>query len=154
MRWQVASPDLTGCDEHLKQPVPKAAATVANTKKGCYGVIYSIAPSAIKPGLIWAGSDTGLIHVTQDEGKTWSDVTPPGLSDWSKIAQVDASHFDAGTVYAAVDRHRLDDRTPYIYRSHDFGKTWSKITNGIAENAYVQVVREDPARKGMLFAGT
>jgi hypothetical protein len=108
----------------------------------------------VSAGLIWAGTDSGLIHLTRDNGKTWSNVTPPGLSDWSKISIIDASHFDAGTAYAAVDRHRLDDLAPYIYRAHDFGKTWSRINNGIPEGAYVRVVREDPVRKGLLFAGT
>ncbi|PYY09257.1 MAG: glycoside hydrolase, partial [Acidobacteria bacterium] len=129
--------------------------------------------------VIWTGSDTGMIHLTRDGGKTWNDVTPPGLSDWSKISLIDAGHFDAGTAYAAVDRHRLDDTAPHIYGTHDFGKNWKQmiacllpnecspdrvgrnvggsvnmLSRGTVANAYVRAVREDPVRKGLLFAGT
>ncbi len=117
-------------------------------------MVYTIAPSPVSAGEIWAGSDTGLIHLTRDAGKTWSNITPPDLADWSKISILDASHFDAGTAYAAVDRHRLDDIGPYIYRTHDFGKTWKKIIDGISNGAYVRTVREDTVHKGLLFAGT
>jgi hypothetical protein len=103
---------------------------------------------------MWVGTDTGLIHLTRDEGKTWDNVTPPGLGEWSRISILDASHFDAGTLYAAVDRHRLDDYQPYIFRTHDFGKTWMRVSNGIRAPAFVRAVREDPARKGLLYAGT
>src|SRR5207248_6480631 len=102
----------------------------------------------------WAGSDTGLVQITRDGGKTWSNVTPPGLSDWSKITLIEASPIDAATAYAAVDRHRLDDVNPYIYRTRDYGKTWTKIIEGISAPAFVNVLREDPARKGLVFAGT
>jgi hypothetical protein len=88
--------------------------TIANAKARGYGVVYSIAPSPITANLLWAGSDTGLIHITRDSGKNWANVTPPGISDWSKITQIEASHFNAGTAYAAVDRHRLDDNKPYL----------------------------------------
>ena len=104
--------------------------------------------------LIWAGTDDGLIHVTRDGGKTWQNVTPPEMTPWSKVTQLDASHFDAATVYASVSRFRLDDLKPYIYRTHDGGKTWQKIVGGLPENASVNAVREDPDRKGLLFAGT
>ena len=152
LNWQPISPDLTGSD-------PKAAnasgpVTVENAKARGYGVIYTIAPSPIDAGTIWTGSDTGVISVTRDGGKRWANVTPQGLADWSKISILDASHSDAGTAYAAVDRHRMDDYAPYIYRTHDFGKSWTKISNGIAAPAYVHAVREDPKRKGLLYAGT
>jgi len=131
--WQEASPDLTGATR---------------------GVIYTIAPSPLKAGQIWVGTDTGLIHLTRDGGKTWTNVTPPGLVEWSKVGIIDASRLDAGTAYAAIDRHRLDDFAPYIFRTHDYGKTWTKITEGIREPAFVNVVRADPRTKGLLFAGT
>jgi len=151
LRWEKISPDLTGSQPGAPQEGPL---TNQNAKARNHGVIFTIAPSPLAAGEIWVGTDTGLVHLTRDSGKTWNNVTPPGLSDWSKISLLDASHFDAGTVYAAVDRHRLDDIAPYIYRTHDFGKTWSRITQGIPEVAYVRAVREDPVRKGLLFAGT
>ncbi len=148
--WEKISPDLTGA-----QPTPPTGATtVANAKAKGYGVIYTIAPSPVAAGEIWVGTDTGLIQLSRNEGKDWSNVSPAGLSDWSKISILEASHFDAATAYAAVDRHRLDDISPAIYRTHDYGKSWSKITNGIPDGAYVRAVREDPVRKGLLFAGT
>ena len=103
---------------------------------------------------IWAGTDNGLIQLTLDEGAHWSNVTPPGVADWSMISLIEASRYDAATAYAAVDRHQVDDFHPYIYRTHDAGKTWQQIVTGLPENAYVHAVREDPVRKGLLFAGT
>jgi photosystem II stability/assembly factor-like uncharacterized protein len=149
--WETISPDLTGTDPKASEAGPL---TAENAKARGHGVVYTIAPSPVSAGQIWAGTDSGLIHLTRDNGKIWSNVTPPGLSDWSKISIIDASHFDAGTAYAAVDRHRLDDIVPYIYRTHDFGKSWTRINNGIPNGAYVRVVREDPVRRGLLFAGT
>jgi photosystem II stability/assembly factor-like uncharacterized protein len=149
--WQKVSPDLTGAAAHADA---KGPVTTANAKARGYGVIYTIAPSPLSANQIWVGSDTGLIHITRDGGKTWADVTPRGLSDWSKISVIEASHFDAGTAYAAVDRHRFDDLAPYIYRTHDYGKTWEKISDGISAPAFVRVVREDPKHKGLLFAAT
>ena len=104
--------------------------------------------------MLWAGTDDGLIWVTRNGGKNWANVTPPDLTPWSKVAQLDASHFDTGTVYAAVNRFRVDDLHAYIYATHDGGKTWQKITSGLPDNAAVNTVREDPVRKGLLFAGT
>jgi photosystem II stability/assembly factor-like uncharacterized protein len=150
--WQEISPDLTGAEKSA--PASSGPLDVSNAKRRGYGVVYAIAPSPVSDGLIWAGTDTGLIQLTRDGGKSWTNVTPPGLSDWSKISVMDASRHDAGTAYAAVDRHRLDDYNPYILRTHDYGKTWTKITNGIMAPAYVHAVREDPERRGLLFAGT
>ncbi len=149
--WQAISPDLTGTDAKAPDDGPL---TVNNAKARGHGVVYTIAPSPVSNGQIWAGTDTGLIHLTRDNGKGWSNVTPAGLSDWSKISLIEASHFDAATAYAAVDRHRLDDIGPYIYRTHDFGKSWKQINTGIPSGAYVRAVREDPIKKGLLFAGT
>jgi len=153
LHWDTISPDLTGS---MLSPGEKAdgPATVENAKQRGYGVVFTIAPSALNRDVIWAGSDTGLIHVTRDGGKTWKDVTPQGLSAWSKISLIEASHFDPAVAYAAVDRSRLEDRTPYLYRTRDYGATWQLITNGIAEPAFAHAIREDTDRKGLLFAGT
>ncbi len=152
MSWQAISPDLTGAEAGAANAQGPLA--VSNAMQRGYGVIYTIAPSPTSPGLIWVGTDTGLIQLTRDGGKTWENVTPKGLAPWSKISLIDASRFDAGTAYAAIDRHRVDDFRPYIYRTHDYGKMWTQISNGIADSAYVHAVREDPERKGLLFAGT
>jgi photosystem II stability/assembly factor-like uncharacterized protein len=149
--WQKISPDLTGTDSSAPQQGP---ATIENAKARGHGVIYTIAPSSVKAGQIWVGTDTGLIQLTRDGGKSWADVTPPGLPAWSKISLIEASHTDAATAYAAVDRHRLADIGPHIYRTHDFGKSWIEIATGIPNGAYVRAVREDPIRKNLLFAGT
>jgi photosystem II stability/assembly factor-like uncharacterized protein len=153
LHWQAISPDLTGSTQ---QPGDKTdgPSTVQNAKQRGYGVVFTIAPSALNRDTIWAGSDTGLIHLTRDGGRTWKDVTPPGLSAWSKISFIEASHFDAAVAYAAVDRSRLDDQTPYLYRTRDFGATWQLISNGIAADSFVRGVREDNEKKGLLFAGT
>jgi len=143
--WQAISPDLTLRD----------AAKNATPREGeVGGVVYTIAPSPARKGEIWAGTDNGLIHLTLDEGAHWSNVTPPGVEDWSMVSLIEASRFNAATAYAAVDRHQVDDFHPYIYRTHDDGKTWQKIVTGLPETAYVHAVREDTVRKGMLFAGT
>jgi photosystem II stability/assembly factor-like uncharacterized protein len=150
--WQIISPDLTR--EAPGSPASLGPFVDADPAKGKHrGVIYSIAPSPKDVNLIWAGTDDGLIHVTHDGGKNWQNVTPPDLTPWSKLAQMDASHFDTATAYAAVNRFRLDDLHPYIYRTHDGGKTWQKIVNGLPDEP-VNTVREDPERKGLLFAGT
>jgi photosystem II stability/assembly factor-like uncharacterized protein len=138
--WKIISPDLT-----LRPGENEADAK---------GVIYTIAPSPVIAGTIWIGTDNGLIQLTRDEGRTWNEVSPKGLAPWSMISLIDASPHDAATAYAAIDRHQMDDIRPHIYRTHDSGKNWTKITNGIPENTYVHAVREDPLRKGLLFAGT
>jgi photosystem II stability/assembly factor-like uncharacterized protein len=151
--WDIISPDLTREDPGV--PPSLGIFVEADPAKGKHrGVIYSIAPSPKDVNLIWIGTDDGLIQVTHDGGKSWQNVTPPELTPWSKLAQMDASHFDTGTVYAAVNRFRLDDMRPYIYRTHDGGTTWQKIVNGLPDNEPVNTVREDPERKGLLFAGT
>src|SRR6266481_1960591 len=151
--WQVISPDLTREDPGV--PANLDAATAADAPKGKRrGVIYTIGPSFVRGGEIWAGTDDGLIQVTRDEGKTWENVTPPELTPWTKVTHLEASHSDAGTAYAAVDRHRLDDYQPYLYRTRDFGKSWQRVTSGIPDGSFLNCVREDPARKGLLYACT
>jgi photosystem II stability/assembly factor-like uncharacterized protein len=151
--WDQISPDLTrenpGAPANL-DPIT-AGYGLASPRKG---VIYAIAPSPLDANLLWVGTDDGLIHLTLDDGGRWANVTPPQLSPWSKVGIIDASHFDRQTAYAAVDRHRLDDMRAYIYRTHDGGKTWQLVSKGIPEGAYVNVVREDPKRQGLLYAGT
>jgi len=151
--WQIISPDLTREDPGVPPNIGDMIAS--DPAQGKHrGVIYSLAPSSLDANLIWAGTDDGLVWLTRDGGQNWREVSPPGLTAWSKIAQLDASHFDPNGVYAAVNRFRLDDLHPYIYRTHDGGQTWEKITNGLPDDASVNVVREDPVRQGLLFAGT
>src|SRR5437773_9480568 len=128
--------------------------TVASAAAGGYGVVYSIAPSPRAAGLLWAGTDDGLIQRTGDGGAQWRDVTPQGLLPWSAISLLEASPFDTAVAYAAVDRHRVDDFAPYIYRTRDGGAHWTRADEGIAPQAYVQAVRADPERQGLLYAGT
>lgn len=151
--WQIISPDLTRDDAGIPATLDVSAAP--NGPKGKHrGVIYTIAPSPLSAGEIWIGTDDGLIQVTRDDGKSWQNVTPSQLIPWSKVTQLEASRHDANIIYAAVDRHRLDDIRPYIYRTRDSGKTWQPIHRGIPEGSYVNTIREDPVRKGLLFAGT
>ena len=153
LHWERISAELTGAA--ATPPNEKTASvTVKNAKERGFGVVYAIAPSPKKAEVIWAGSDTGLIHLTIDGGKTWNDVTPKGVGEWSKVAMIEASHFDPAVAYAAVDRHRLDDRSPYLYRTRDFGKTWQMINAGIGATSFLNAIREDTARQGLLFAGT
>lgn len=148
MSWQTISPDLT------KRPAATRPSANQKSNQKDRGVVYTIAPSPVRAGEIWTGSDNGVIQITTDEGKDWNDVTPAGLPDWSMVSLIEASRYDAATAYAAVDRHQVDDFRPYIYRTHDSGKTWQNVVAGLPDRSYVHVVREDPKRKGLLFAGT
>ncbi len=157
LRWRPISPDLTRADPvtpaTLDQPTVGDVTDLGKRR----GVVYTIAPSLLSRDLIWAGTDDGLVWVTRDGGKHWADVTPKALRSWSKVGVVEASHFDPLTAYLAVDRHRLDDPAPYIYRTHDGGRSWTPIVDGIAPGGVlnsVNVVREDPRTRGLLFAGT
>src|SRR5690242_332578 len=151
--WQVISPDLTR--ESYEIPTNLGVFVASDPEKGKHrGVIYALAPSFKEANTIWAGTDDGLIHLTRDGGKSWQNVTPPQLKPWSKVSIIEASHFDAGTAYAAINSFRLDDLRAHIYRTRDFGKTWAEITKGIPDGGASNVVREDPVRKGLLFAGT
>jgi hypothetical protein len=151
LHWQKISPDLTGAMPAVARSGPPSA---ANARERGYGVVYAIAPSPLKKSEVWAGSDSGLIHLTRDGGKSWQDVTPKELTAWSKVSMIEASHFNAGEAFAAIDRHELDDYRPYLYRTRDFGKTWQEIDSGIAPNSFLRAIREDPKKKGLLFAGT
>jgi photosystem II stability/assembly factor-like uncharacterized protein len=153
MHWDRISPDLTGAASPAASK-QEGAPTIQNAKERGYGVVFSIAPSSLDAKVIWAGSDTGLLHVTRDGGKSWQNVTPAGLSDWSKISTIEASHVKPEVAYAAVDRHRLDDYSSHLYRTRDYGKSWQPITNGIGSNVFVNSVRQDPQKQGLLFAGT
>ena len=151
--WTQISQDMTREDPGVPSNLNEAAAADAPTDKR-RGVIYTIAPSPLRAGMIWIGTDDGLIHSTNDDGKTWAAVTPPALTSWSKVTMIDASHFDVKKAFAAVERHQLNDYDPHIYRTRDGGKTWTEITNGLPKGIYVQTVKEDPSRPGLLFAGT
>ncbi len=153
MHWEAISPDLTRNDKS-KQQVSGGPITRDDTGTEYYDTIFAVAESPLSKGLIWAGTDDGLVQITRDGGKNWANVTPKELAEWSRISQIDASVHNAGTAYVAVDRHQLDDLRPYIYKTSDYGKTWTKIVAGIPENTFVRVVREDPKRAGLLYAGT
>jgi len=148
--WTVISPDLSR--EH--PDVPASFAVYGSSEAPRRGVIYALAPSFLDGNVIWAGTDDGLIHITRDGGSSWRDVTPPEITSWSKISQIDAGHFSDSTAYVAVNRIRVDDMKPYVYRTHDGGKTWDLIVDGLPEFGPVNVVREDPERAGLLLAGT
>jgi len=150
--WTVISPDLTREDPGIPPNLDAATAALRPGTGTRFGVIYAIAPSRLADHDLWAGTDDGRIWRTRDEGAHWTNVTPPALTPWSKVGIIEASHFDAETAYAAVDRHRLDDFKPYVYRTRDGGKSWQLIANGLPIT--VNVVREDPVRKGLLYAGT
>jgi photosystem II stability/assembly factor-like uncharacterized protein len=151
--WTAISPDLTRNDKN-KQDSSGGPLTKDNTTVEYYDTVFTIAESPVQKDLIWAGTDDGLIQLTRDGGKTWSNVTPKGIPDWSLVSLIEASPFSAGTAYAAVDAHKLDDHKPYIYKTTDFGKTWTNVVAGIPDGAYVHAVREDTQRKDLLFAGT
>jgi len=154
--WQVISPDLSRDPIAIGWDIPASVGVYTTDelkKMPRRGVIYTVAPSPKDINTIWCGTDDGLIHLTKDGGKTWKNVTPPLITSWSKISLMDASHFDVNTCYAAVNRIRLDDMHPHIYKTNDGGKTWKEIVNGLP-NDPINVVREDPLRKGLLFAGS
>jgi photosystem II stability/assembly factor-like uncharacterized protein len=151
--WEAISGDLTRNDKSKQQP-SGGPVTIDDTGTEYYDTVFSIAPSPLAKGLIWAGTDDGLIQITRDEGKTWTNVTPKNLAEWSRISLIEASPHDAGTAYVAVDRHQNDDLAPYIYKTSDFGASWARITTGIPDGVFVRAVREDPKKKGLLYAGT
>jgi photosystem II stability/assembly factor-like uncharacterized protein len=147
------SPDLTRNDPATLGP-SGGPITKDQTSVEYYATVFTIAESPIRRGVIWAGSDDGLIHVTQDAGGSWQKVTPAGLPEWARVSIIEASHHQPGTAYAAINRYQMDDFTPYIYKTADYGRTWTRITSGIAPDHFVRVVREDPVQPGLLYAGT
>ncbi|HTM34858.1 MAG TPA: hypothetical protein VL263_26305 [Vicinamibacterales bacterium] len=151
--WEQISQDLTRATWETPANVG-VYASQPEAKPTQRGVVYTIAPSYVDEQTIWAGTDDGLIHVTRDGGRTWTNVTPPELKPWMKVSIVDASHFDANAAYAAINTLRLDDLRPHIYRTTDGGKTWIHITSGIPDGGIINVVREDAKRRGLLFAGS
>ncbi len=151
--WSIVSPDLSRVNTPAPANLDPTTIAGDNGVKR-HGVVYAIAPSPLRLGLVWAGTDDGYLWVTRDDAKTWHNVTPPQLTAWSKVGIIEASHFDPNVAYAAIDRHRLDDYRPYIYRTRDGGNTWTAIAGGIPDGSFVNAVREDPARRGLLYAGT
>ena len=151
--WTIISPDLTRNDKS-KQQSSGGPITKDNTGVEVYDTIFSVTESPVQKGLIWTGSDDGLIHLTRDGGGKWEDVTPKTMPEWGTVSMIEASSSDAGTAYVAVERHKMDDFNPYILKTSNFGNTWTLIVNGIPKNVYVHAVRIDPKRKGLLYAGT
>ncbi|MGB2622088.1 MAG: hypothetical protein WBL56_06805 [Candidatus Acidiferrum sp.] len=151
--WTTISPDLTRNDKSKQQdsggPLTKDQYTVEY-----YDVIFSLAESPKQAGELWAGTDDGLVQLTRDDGKSWANVTPKEMPEWGMVSLIEASPFDAGTAYVAVDAHKLDNFKPYVFKTTDFGKSWTKIITGLPGDSYVHAVREDPKRKGLLYAGT
>ncbi|HWY15989.1 MAG TPA: hypothetical protein VNX86_12700 [Rhizomicrobium sp.] len=151
--WTAISGDLTRADKSKEGP-SGGPITKDITSVEYYDTVFALAESPLKRGLLWAGTDDGLIQTTADDGGHWTNVTPPDMPQWSTISMIEPSHFDPGMAYVAVDRHKLDDIRPYIYKTADGGKTWSRLDRGLPSGAVVHAVREDPAKRGLLFAAT
>lgn len=151
--WTQISPDLTRPEPGVPTSLDPVSAEDVD-RNGKRGVIYAVGPSPVNPQMIWVGTDDGLIQLTLDGGKTWQNVTPAGITAWSRITGIEGSHSQEGEAYAAVDRHQLSDFGPHIYRTRDGGKSWQEISRGLPPDGYVHVVKEDPVRRGLLFAGT
>jgi photosystem II stability/assembly factor-like uncharacterized protein len=153
MSWSIISPDLTRNDKS-KQESSGGPITKDNTGVEVYDTIFSVVESPAQKDLIWAGSDDGLIHITKNGGQNWDNVTPKAMPEWGTVSMIEASPTDAGTAYVAVERHKMDDFAPYVFKTTDFGKTWTTLVSGIAKDDYVHAVRIDPKRKNLLYAGT
>ena len=151
--WQAISPDLTRNDPSKLGP-SGGPVTKDNTGAEYYCTIFAFAESPVKRGVMWAGSDDGLVHVSRDDGRTWKNVTPSGVRPWSLISIVEASPHDAATAYVAATRYKLDDFSPYLFKTSDYGRTWKKITSGIREGDFTRAIREDPEKPGLLYAGS
>ena len=173
LHWAEISPDLTGgksgqarskaamvtgaaasARNSIDELDQKDGPTPANAIERGYGTLATVAPSYVDKDVLWAGSDTGVLSLTRDGGKSWANATPPEVGAWGRFAAIEPSHFDAAVAYAAVERHRVEDRKPYLYRTRDFGKSWTAITKGLAEPYFVNSIREDPTKQGLLYAGT
>src|SRR5439155_10621361 len=151
--WEEISPDLTRNDKS-KMEDSGGLITRDNCGTEYYGTIFAFVESPLERGLFWAGSDDGLVHISRDDGKSWQNVTPQDLPEWSLISIIEPSPHDPATAYVAANRYKLDDFQPYLYKTNDYGATWRKITTGIAENEFTRVIREDPVRRGLVYAGT
>src|SRR5439155_653974 len=151
--WAPISPDLTRHDP-ATLGVSGGPITSDQTTAEYYATIFALAESPLRKGVLWAGSDDGLVHVTRDGGKTWTDVTPRDVAPFTRVSIIEAGHFAPGTAYLAANRYQLDDMAPYIYRTTDYGHSWTKIVRGIPATEFVRVVREDPVRRALLYAGT
>ena len=151
--WEVISGDLTRNDPATQGP-SGGPISAEHTGPEMFSTIFAGAESPLTPGVIWVGSDDGLVHLTRDGGRTWADVTPPGAPRWLRISSVEPSHHDPGDAYLAATRYKHDDTKPYLFKTTDFGRTWTMITNGIPDDEFTRVVREDPDRRGLLYAGT
>lgn len=151
--WTAISPDLTRHDPRTLG-ASGGPITKDQTSVEYYGTVFTIAESPVQKGLIWTGSDDGLIYITRDAGKSWTNVTPKGLPEWTRMSMIEPSHFAPGTAYVAANRYQLEDMRPYIYKTTDYGRTWKLIVSDIPETEFTRVVREDPMRRGLLFAGT
>lgn len=153
MSWTIISPDLTRNDKS-KQAASGGPITKDNTGVEVYDTIFSVVESPVQKDLIWAGTDDGLVHLTRDGGQHWENITPKAMPEWGTVSMIEASTHDAGTAYMAVERHKMDDFAPYVFKTTDFGKTWTKLVTGIPANDYVHAVRIDPKHPSLLFAGT
>ena len=151
--WEIISPDLTRNESEM-QCSSGGPITKDNTGAETYPDIFAFAPSPVKQGLLWAGTDDGLVHISTDEGKHWENITPSGLPQWAIISILEPSHYDAATCYLAAHRYKWDDRHPYLFKTNDYGKSWKQITDGIAEESFTHCIREDPHQRGLLYAGT
>src|SRR4051812_2056699 len=151
--WDRISPDLSRHDPSTMGD-SGGPITLDQTGVETYAVVFALAPSPVDGNVIWAGSDDGFVHVTRDAGKTWTKVTPPDLPDFARVSLIEASPHDAATAYVAANRYQRSDRAPYVYRTHDYGKTWTKIVAGIRGDDFARAIEEDPKRKGLLFLGT
>ncbi|HYN84605.1 MAG TPA: hypothetical protein VER32_05085, partial [Pyrinomonadaceae bacterium] len=151
--WETISPDLTRNDKS-KQGSSGGPITKDNTSVEYYNTVFTAMESPVQRGVIWAGSDDGLVHVTRDGGRRWENVTPQGMPEWIQINSLDASPHDAATAYVAATMYKWDDFRPYLYKTSDYGKTWRRINSGIPDGAFTRVIREDPHRRGLLYAGT
>jgi photosystem II stability/assembly factor-like uncharacterized protein len=151
--WETISPDLTRNDKTRMGP-SGGPITKDNTSVEYYGTIFAVAESHHERGVIWTGSDDGRVHVTRNDGNSWTDVTPPGLPEWAQINSIDIHPFERGGAYLAATRYKSDDFRPYLYRTTDWGQSWQRISDGIPEDEFTRVVRADPDRRGLLYAGT
>jgi len=152
--WEEISPDLTQNREDVMGGVPGGPISSNGSSLFFSSLIRTIAESPLREGELWVGTDDSTVQVSRDGGASWLDVSPPDLPEWTTITAIDVSAHQPGTVYISGGRHRVSDRTPYLYKTTDYGNTWQRITNGIGKNDYSWVIREDPVRQGLLYAGT